>query len=77
MDGLFWLGEGQLERIKPFFAKSRGVSRVDDRKLFSGILYVLHHGRRWVAAGSPWTVQKSLQPLPPLVREGWIPVDLL
>lgn len=26
MDGLFWLSEAQLERIKPFFPRSRGVS---------------------------------------------------
>ena len=27
MDGLFWLREEQLEKIQPFFPKSRGVSR--------------------------------------------------
>ena len=40
MDGLFWLSEEQLERIKPFFPKSRGVSRVDAHKVLSGIIYV-------------------------------------
>ena len=40
MEGLFWLSEEQLERIKPFFPKSRGVSRVDDRKVLSGSIYV-------------------------------------
>lgn len=40
MEGLFWLSEEQLERIKPFFPKSRGVSRVDESKVLSGIIYV-------------------------------------
>ena len=43
MDGLFWLREEQLEKIKPFFPKSRGVSRVDDRKVLSGIIYTHCH----------------------------------
>jgi len=54
MDCLLWLSEGQLERIKPFFPKSRGVSRVDDRKVLSGIIYVLHHGLLWVDAPAPY-----------------------
>ena len=49
MEGLFRLSEEQLERIKPFFPKSRGVSRVDARKVLSGIVYVQRHGLRWVA----------------------------
>ena len=46
MDGLFWLREDQFERIKPFFPKSRGVSRGDDRKVLSGIISVLRSGLR-------------------------------
>ena len=52
-DGLFWLSQEQLERIKPFFPKSRGVSRVDDRKVLSGSIYVQRHGLRWVDAQPP------------------------
>ena len=78
MEGLFWLSEEQLERIQPFFPKSRGVSRVDDRKVLSGIIYVQRHGLR--SRGCPsrlWTLQNPLQPLPPLVGERNLPVDLL
>ena len=46
MDGWFCLSEEQLEKIKPFFPKSRGVSRVDDRKVLSGIIYLLRSGLR-------------------------------
>jgi hypothetical protein len=36
MSNLFWLSEGQLRRIKPFFPLSHGVPRVDDRRVISG-----------------------------------------
>ena len=78
MDGLFRLREEQLEKIKPFFPKSRGVSRADDRKVVSGIIYVLRSGLR--SRGCPsrlWALQNPLQPLPPLVGEGHCPVDPL
>ena len=42
MPQLFWLSEHQLESIQPFFSKSRGVRRVDDGKVLSGILHVFH-----------------------------------
>ena len=29
-----------MERIRPFFPKERGVPRVDDRKVLSGIIHV-------------------------------------
>ena len=38
MSRLFWFTEGQIERIVPFFLKSRGVDRADDRKVLSGII---------------------------------------
>ena len=60
MEGLFWLSEEQLERIQPFFPKSRGVSRVDDRKVLSGIIYVQRHGLRWVDAPSAYGPYKTL-----------------
>ena len=60
MDGLFWLSQEQLERIKPFFPKSRGVRRVDDRKVLSGIIYVLRNGLRWVDAPAAYGPYKTL-----------------
>jgi len=53
----------QLERIKPFFPKSRGVGRVDDRKVLSGITYMLHHGLRRVDAPVAYGPCKPLSPL--------------
>lgn len=44
---LLYLSESQLERIKPFFPRSHGAPRVDDRRVVSGIIYVIKHGLQW------------------------------
>ena len=45
---LFWLSDEQLERIEPHLPSDvRGVERVDDRRVISGILHVLRSGCRW------------------------------
>mgnify|MGYP000060803241 CR=1 FL=1 len=38
---LLYLSESQLERIKPFFPRSHGAPRVDDRRVVSDIIYGL------------------------------------
>ena len=47
MRTLFHLSESQLELIKPFFPRSHGALRVDDRCVASGIIYVIKHGLQW------------------------------
>lgn len=47
MRTLFHLSESQLELIKPFFPRSHGAPRVDDRRVASGIIYVIKHGLQW------------------------------
>ena len=37
MSNLYWLTEAQMERLLPYFPKSRGRARVDDRRVLSGI----------------------------------------
>ncbi len=46
MRGLFWLTEAQLERLRPFFPKSRGIPGVDDRRVLSGIIFINRNGLR-------------------------------
>ena len=41
MSYLFWLFEAQMSKIEPFFPLAHGVPRVDDRKVISGIIFVL------------------------------------
>lgn len=61
MEGLFWLSEEQLERMEPFVPKSRGVSRVDESKVLSGIIYIQRHGLRSRGCSSRlWTLQDPL-----------------
>src|SRR5579862_6300819 len=45
---LFWLSDDQWRRIEPYLPTDvRGKSRVDDRRVISGILHVLKSGCRW------------------------------
>jgi putative transposase len=47
MDVPFLLSEAQMRRIEPFFPLSHGVPRVDDRRIVSGIIFVIKHGLMW------------------------------
>lgn len=44
MHTLFYLSESQLERIKSFFPRFHGAPRVDDRRVVSGIIYIIKYG---------------------------------
>ncbi len=48
----FWLTEEQMERLRPFFPKSRGKPRVDERRVLSGIIYIQKSGLQWKDAPS-------------------------
>src|SRR6201993_1569435 len=41
---LFLLSERQMARISPYFPLSHGIPRVDDRRVVSGIVYVIRNG---------------------------------
>ena len=60
MSDLFWLSETQLRRIKPFFPLSHGVPRVDDRRVISGIIFVIRNGLRWRDAPAAYGPPKTL-----------------
>jgi len=47
MSDLYWLTEEQMDRLRPFFPKSHGKPRVDDRCVLSGIIFVNRNGLRW------------------------------
>ena len=46
MCNLFWLTGDKMERLKPFFPKSHGNPRVDDRWVLSGIIFFNRNGLR-------------------------------
>ena len=60
MVALFLLSEGQMARISPFFPLSHGVPRVDDRRVVSGIVYVIRNGLQWKDAPKDYGPHKTL-----------------
>lgn len=60
-DHCFWLSEAQFARLKPLLPnKPRGVPRVDDRRVISGIVHVLKSGGRWADAPAVYGPRKTL-----------------
>jgi transposase len=47
MADVFLLSPARMKRIKPFFPRSHGIPRVDDRRVVSGIVFVIRNGLRW------------------------------
>ena len=60
MSDLFWLTNEQMERLRPFFPKSHGRARVDDRRVLSGIIFVNRNGLRWRDAPEVYGPAKTL-----------------
>ena len=60
MSDLFWLSEAQVARLTPFFPKSRGKPRVDDRRVLSGIIYIQRNGLMWKHAPHDYGPPKTL-----------------
>jgi transposase len=60
MSNLFWLTDAQMERLKPFFPKSHGKPRVDDRRVLSGIIFINRNGLRWCDAPKEYGPPKTL-----------------
>jgi transposase len=60
MRDLIWLSEDQMARIERYFPLSHGVARVDDRKVISGIVFVIRNGLRWRDAPAEYGPHKTL-----------------
>ena len=60
MSDFFLLSGAQMARIKPHFPRSHGIPRVDDRRVVSGIVYVLHNGLQWKDAPRAYGPHKTL-----------------
>ena len=60
MSNLFWLTDEQMARLRPFFPKSHGKPRVDDRRVLSGIIFVNRNGLRWRDAPREYGPAKTL-----------------
>ncbi|MBB6262301.1 transposase, partial [Paenochrobactrum gallinarii] len=60
MSDLIWLSAAQMRRIEPHFPLSHGVPRVDDRRIISGIIFVLRNGLRWRDAPAAYGPHKTI-----------------
>ena len=60
MADLFLLSEAQMRRIEPYFPLSDGIARVDDRRAFSGIIFVVRNGLRWRDAPRDYGPHKTI-----------------
>jgi len=60
MSELFWLSKSQLNKIEPYFPPSRGVPRVDDQRVISGIIHVIKRGLQWRDAPPEYGPHKTL-----------------
>ena len=61
MSDTYWLSEEQFERLRPLLPdKPRGVPRVDDRRVLSGIIFCLRRGYRWSDVPAEYGPAKTL-----------------
>lgn len=60
MAEVWMLSRAQMKRLEPHFPLSHGVARVDDRRVISGIIYVIKHGLQWKDAPSGYGPHKTL-----------------
>lgn len=60
MTDLFLLSERQMARTEPHCPLAHGVPRVDDRRVVSGIVYVIKHGLKWNDAPKEYGPHKTL-----------------
>jgi putative transposase len=60
MTDLFLLSPAQMRRITPHFPLSHGISRVDDRRIVSAIIFVIRNGLRWRDAPKEYGPHKTI-----------------
>jgi len=60
MSDLFLLSPMQMRRIERHFPLSHGMPRVDDRRVISGIVFIIRNGLRWRDAPREYGPHKTL-----------------
>jgi len=60
MGELFLLSERRMRRIAPHSPLSHGVPKDDDRRVMSGIVYVIRSGLQWKDAPKGYDPHKTL-----------------
>ncbi|MBC6403562.1 MAG: hypothetical protein GDA39_06635 [Hyphomonadaceae bacterium] len=70
------LSEEGLARIEPFFLLPRGVARVDDCEVISGIIHVIRNGLRWRAPTGEHQFDQLWETKPLAGHEKWYKIRL-
>ncbi|AUW56868.1 hypothetical protein C1T17_01045 [Sphingobium sp. SCG-1] len=60
MSDLISLSETRMRQIEPYFPLSHGVPRVDDRRIISGIIFVVRNALRWCDAPAAYAHSKTI-----------------
>ena len=60
MSDLYWLTDEHMAKLAPFFPKSHGKPRVDDKRVLSGIIFINRNGLRWRDAPREYGPHKTL-----------------
>jgi putative transposase len=60
MADIFLLSKAQMRRIEGYFPLSHGIARVDDRRVISGIIFVIRNGLRWRDAPREYGPHKTI-----------------
>lgn len=60
MSDLYWLTDAQTAKLKPFFPKSHGKPRVDDKRVLSRIIFFNRNGLRWHDTPAVYGPHKTL-----------------
>lgn len=60
MSDLYWLADDRMAKLAPFFPKSHGKPRVDDKRVLSGIIFINRNGLRWRDAPKEYGPHKTL-----------------
>ena len=60
MSELLMLSRAQIRWIEPYFPLPHGVPRVDDRRILSGIVFVIRNGLRWRDAPAAYGPHKTI-----------------
>ena len=61
MSDFFWFSDAQWARIEPLLPTDvRGMKRVDDRRVLSGIVHALKSGGRWADCAEVYGPKKTL-----------------
>jgi putative transposase len=60
MSDLPLLSSAQMRRLAPLFPRSRGLRRVDNRRVITGTICVIRHGLQWKDAPRGYGPHKTL-----------------